>query len=57
MPETTAKPKCACATCHCPIEPGKAVVRDGTSYCSATCAYDCTEQTCVCVHDHCGDKK
>jgi hypothetical protein len=33
------------------------VVRDGRTYCSQTCAYDCTETTCVCVHDRCGNKK
>jgi hypothetical protein len=36
---------------------GKGVARDGKTYCSRTCAYDCTETTCVCVHDTCGEKK
>jgi metallothionein len=47
--------KCACPTCHCPIPAGKGVTRDGKVYCSQTCAYECTETTCVCVHDGCGD--
>ena len=45
--------KCACESCHCLVHPGKGVVRDGKLYCTETCAYDCTEQTCVCVHDRC----
>ena len=32
------------------------VVRDGKIYCSRTCAYDCTETTCLCVHEKCGDQ-
>jgi hypothetical protein len=35
------------------VAPGKGVVRDGKVYCSPACAYDCTETTCVCVHDKC----
>jgi len=50
MPEPV---KCACLRCHCTVTPGKAVVREGKVYCCETCAYDCTEQTCVCVHDRC----
>ena len=42
--------KCACESCHCMVQPGKGVLRDGKLYCSATCAYDCTKTTCVCVH-------
>ena len=45
--------KCACESCHCTVQPGKGVVRDGKVYCSATCAYDCTRTTCVCVHSGC----
>ena len=48
--------KCACESCRCMVQPGKGVVRDGKIYCSRTCAYDCTEKTCVCVHDKCGDR-
>ena len=33
------------------------VIRDGKTYCSQTCAYECTQTTCLCVHDRCGDKK
>jgi hypothetical protein len=50
MPESS---KCACKSCHCPIRPDKAVRRDGKVFCSEACAYECTEQTCVCVHDRC----
>ncbi len=49
--------KCACLTCNCKVPPGKGVIRDGKTYCSQTCAYDCTQTTCVCVHDRCGEKK
>lgn len=52
MPEQL---KCACKSCHCPIRPDKGVRRDGKVFCSEACAYECTEQTCVCVHDRCGD--
>ena len=45
--------KCACSTCHCVVAAGKGVTRNGAVYCSATCAYDCTATTCVCVHDRC----
>jgi hypothetical protein len=48
--------KCACPSCHCTVEPDKAVVRDGKVYCSTACAYECTATTCVCVHDHCEEK-
>lgn len=48
--------KCACPSCHCTIPEAKAVVRDGKLYCSNACAYDCTEKTCVCVHDGCEEK-
>ena len=37
------------------VTPGKAVERAGKVYCSNACAYDCTETTCVCVHDRCED--
>jgi hypothetical protein len=54
----TMPSKCACPSCHCPIVAGKAVVRNGKTYCSQTCAYDCTDTTCVCVHEGCEtDKK
>ncbi|HVT89995.1 MAG TPA: metallothionein [Tepidisphaeraceae bacterium] len=49
--------KCACRTCQCKVSSNKGVVRDGKVFCSETCAYDCTETTCVCVHDRCGEKK
>jgi len=45
--------KCACLRCQCRVEPGKGVVRDGKIYCSNACAYDCTDITCICVHDRC----
>jgi len=48
--------KCACPRCQCLVKPGTGVVRDGKLYCSQTCAYDCTEQTCVCVHAGCEGK-
>jgi hypothetical protein len=48
--------KCACPRCFCLVATGSAIVRDGKSYCSETCAYDCTETMCVCVHDRCGDE-
>ena len=38
------------------LEPGKGVVRDGKTYCSRTCAYECTATTCVCVHEKCGPR-
>jgi hypothetical protein len=49
--------KCACKSCHCEVDPAKAVVRQGKVYCSVTCASECTETTCVCVHDGCGEKQ
>ena len=49
--------KCACPSCQCLVPPGKGVVRDGKVYCSPACAYDCTETTCVCVHDKCDQDK
>ena len=52
-PAVAIKQKCACESCHCLVQPGKGVVRDGKVYCSATCAYDCTRTTCVCVHAGC----
>lgn len=48
--------KCACESCQCMVARDKGVVRDGKIYCSQTCAYDCTQTTCVCVHEKCGDK-
>ena len=45
--------KCACKSCQCKVLPDKGVVREGRIYCSAACAYECTEITCVCVHDKC----
>ena len=45
--------KCACKACECIVQPGQGVERDGKLYCSRACAYDCTETTCVCVHDRC----
>jgi len=48
--------KCACPSCSCEVVAGKEVVREGKSYCSETCAYECTEQTCVCVHEHCDEQ-
>lgn len=49
--------KCACPRCECMVKPGTGVVRDGKIYCSQTCAYDCTETTCVCVHTGCDHKQ
>ena len=48
--------KCACTSCQCLVRPGQGVQRDGKLYCSRTCAYECTETTCVCVHEKCGEK-
>ncbi len=50
--------KCACLKCQCLIPVGKGVRKDGKLYCSEVCAYDCTETTCVCVHERCehGDR-
>lgn len=48
--------KCACRSCNCVVPAGKGVVRDGKLYCSNACAYECTETTCLCVHDRCEDK-
>jgi len=48
--------KCACATCECRVKPGKGVLYNGKVYCSLTCAHDCTEKTCVCVHDRCDQR-
>lgn len=49
--EKTAK--CACPTCRCPVDQPQAVKRNGKVYCSATCANECTQTTCLCVHDSC----
>ena len=54
--KSTSKDKCACPRCFCPVPAGKGVARDGKLYCSETCAYECTEQTCVCVHDRCDEQ-
>jgi Prokaryotic metallothionein len=56
QPATAQAVKCACPSCHCMIKPGEGVMHDGKLYCSRTCAYDCTETTCVCVHDRCDEK-
>ena len=48
--------KCACESCHCLIPSGQGVRHEGKLYCGKTCAYDCTETTCVCVHEKCGEK-
>ncbi|MGA2496952.1 MAG: metallothionein [Tepidisphaeraceae bacterium] len=45
--------KCACPSCQCVVQRDKGVVRDGKLYCSEACAYECTPQTCLCVHDRC----
>lgn len=55
MAATAEKVKCACESCQCQVEVAKGVVRDGKVYCSNACAYECTETTCVCVHDRCED--
>ena len=47
--------KCACTSCHCAVDPAHGVIRDGKLFCSQTCAYDCTETTCVCVHEKCDE--
>ena len=49
--------KCACLSCHCLVPIGGGVKRDGKTFCSAACAYDCTETTCICVHERCGDEE
>ena len=49
--------KCDCPTCQCPVPAGKGIQRNGKLYCSATCANECTETTCLCVHDQCEDKE
>ena len=56
MPTTTLV-KCACPSCQCQVNPAKAVVRDNRVFCSQACAYECTETTCVCIHDRCEDEK
>ena len=48
--------KCACPTCQCRVAASKAVVRDGKLFCSPACAYECTDTTCLCVHDRCDEK-
>lgn len=48
--------KCACPSCCCEVLPGRGVERDGKLYCSETCAYECTETTCVCVHERCEEE-
>jgi hypothetical protein len=53
--QASTKNKCACPRCYCPVPAGKGILRDGKLYCSETCAYECTEQTCVCVHDRCDE--
>jgi len=45
--------KCACLSCQCVVAKGQGVVRDGKLFCSRVCAYECTEATCLCVHDRC----
>jgi len=45
--------QCACPTCNCVVDREKGVLRDGKLYCSNVCAYECTEKTCVCVHESC----
>lgn len=56
MVETSEQPavKCACPSCQCPVPPDRAVLRDGKVFCSVVCAHDCTETTCVCIHENCG---
>ena len=41
-----------CPNCKEGIE-GEGVQRGGVVYCSEACAYECTPQTCVCIHDRC----
>lgn len=48
--------QCACRSCHCSFPKEKAFVRDGKLYCSKTCAYECTETTCLCIHERCDDE-
>lgn len=48
--------KCACPSCHCLVKAKEGVERNGKLYCSKTCAYDCTETTCVCVHERCEEE-
>jgi hypothetical protein len=49
--------KCACISCHCAVDAAHAVARDGKLFCSQTCAYDCSETTCVCVHEKCDENQ
>lgn len=49
------KTKCACPSCHCTVKPDAGVVQNGKLYCSATCARECTQTTCLCIHDQCDD--
>jgi len=49
--------KCACLRCQCQVEAGKGILREGKLYCSPACAYDCTDTTCICVHDRCDPPK
>jgi hypothetical protein len=55
MPEDVPL-KCACPTCQCLVPAGKGVVREDKIFCSTACAYECTETTCLCVHDRCEDE-
>ena len=47
--------KCACPSCQCLVTGNAGVTRNGKVYCSATCANECTQQTCLCVHDQCDE--
>ncbi|MCY2951493.1 MAG: metallothionein [Planctomycetota bacterium] len=49
--------KCACPSCFCMVAAGSGIERGGKIYCGETCAYECTETTCVCVHDRCDDEE
>jgi hypothetical protein len=49
--------QCACPSCHCQFSREKAVVCNGKLYCSKACAYECTETTCLCIHERCDDEQ
>lgn len=49
--------KCACPRCFCMVPEGRGFERNHKTYCSETCAYECTEATCICVHDRCDDQR
>lgn len=47
--------KCARKNCTCVVDPSRAIELDGRTYCSETCAKECTDERCVC--QPCGCEK